>query len=71
MYWASGVHLFAPLPLISNPSLVQRIKLHSFLTAGNLVESGACVYNSVYYVSQELPKFAEMLLESDVAFITP
>ena len=38
-YWASGLHLFAPLPLITN-SFLQRIKLHSFLTAGNLIESG-------------------------------
>ena len=38
-YWASGVHIFAPLPLITN-AFLRRIKLHSFLTAGNLIESG-------------------------------
>ncbi|CAI8027878.1 Sorting and assembly machinery component 50 homolog [Geodia barretti] len=37
-YWASGVHIFAPLPLITN-AFLRRIKLHSFLTAGNLIES--------------------------------
>ena len=39
-YWASGVHLFAPLPLLPRTGLFSRIRLHSFATAGNLLRRG-------------------------------
>lgn len=35
-YWATGLHLFAPLPFVRN-ELVRRIRIHSFATAGNLI----------------------------------
>ena len=36
-YWASGLHLFVPLPFVKN-EVLRRIKMHSFATAGNLVQ---------------------------------
>ena len=39
-YWATGVHIYTPLPLLTN-ELLRRIKIHSFLTAGNIIECGS------------------------------
>ncbi len=36
-YWATGLHLFAPLPFMQNEFL-RRIRLHTFATAGNLIQ---------------------------------
>ena len=38
-YWAGALHLYGPIPVLSWVS-GQRIKLHSFLTGGNLSASG-------------------------------
>ena len=38
-YWAGALHLYGPIPILSWAS-GQRIKLHSFLTGGNLTASG-------------------------------
>ena len=43
-YWASGLHLYAPLPFVRN-ELVRRIRIHSFATAGNLIQCGEWVRN--------------------------
>lgn len=39
-YWASGLHLFTPLPLVPKQGLFQLFKLHAFVTAGNMVGKG-------------------------------
>ncbi|XP_064399710.1 sorting and assembly machinery component 50 homolog A-like [Halichondria panicea] len=36
-YWATGLHLFSPLPFTRNQFL-QRIRVHTFATAGNLIQ---------------------------------
>ena len=40
-YWATGAHLYLPLPLVRN-ELIRRIRIHSFLTAGNLITMSMC-----------------------------
>ena len=35
-YWATGLHLFAPLPY-TRGDFFRRIRMHAFATAGNLV----------------------------------
>lgn len=37
-YWATGLHLFAPL-LFARNELLRRIRLHTFATAGNLIQT--------------------------------
>ena len=37
-YWATGLHLYTPLPLVSSTGLFQRIRLHGYATAGNIVK---------------------------------
>ena len=39
-YWASGVHLYIPLPLVPSNSLFDRIRMHSFITTGNVIRNG-------------------------------
>ena len=44
-YWASGVHLYTPLPLVPKSGLFQRIRLHAFATSGSIVRNGEdCTY---------------------------
>ncbi len=40
IYWALGLHLYHPLPYMGNRGLFQRIRLHAFSTAGNLINIG-------------------------------
>jgi outer membrane protein insertion porin family len=37
VYWAAGLHLFSPLPYLKG-QLFQRIRIHGFLNAGNLIQ---------------------------------
>lgn len=39
-YLAGGLHLFAPLPLLPRSGLFERIRLHGFATAGNILRTG-------------------------------
>ena len=39
-YWASGLHLYAPVPLLPQRGLFNRIRLHGFATGGNIVKKG-------------------------------
>lgn len=38
VYWSSGAHFFIPLPFVPRNELTERIRMHTFLTAGNLVQ---------------------------------
>lgn len=39
-YWASGVHLYAPVPLLPRNGLFSRCRLHGFATTGNILRTG-------------------------------
>ncbi len=52
-YWASGLHLYAPLPFVSN-ELLRRIRLHSFVTAGNLCRCRESLSLSLFSLSLSL-----------------
>ena len=51
-YWAAGLHLFTPLPFVRN-ELVRQIRIHSFATAGNLIQCSESIYN----LNKNTPQF--------------
>ena len=38
VYWSTGAHLFIPLPFVPRNELTERVRVHTFLTAGNLIQ---------------------------------
>jgi len=43
-YWASALHLFTPLPLVSLTGFFGLVRMHGFITAGNSVRNCNCSF---------------------------
>ena len=59
-YWASGLHLFAPLPYVTH-QFFSRIRIHYFATAGNLLQTSELVLSLsvlINFFSTTFPDFA-------------